>query len=289
MNAMNKQNERPMKRRSGLGLVLGGLVGALVTPACASHVSVPAEIATCPCANGAFCCSSGVCAADATGCDVATAALSNSVAGEWQGYFENYSLSVENQSLAADDSLSISILVANDGTLSGHVTMGRATPPAPATDPAAVWPPGTDLDRVSFSSDYPAYIAGYAYQAHDIRWEARRLRFEIDRYEPWQSWCQLQLPSANPDGSLGCLPANANAAVGRLNDPQCVVFDTAGAVSPVSCAQEILCRMCTCDANGCGAASTPVYTFDVALRDGVGDGTSSLTSSPIRLNQASTP
>src|SRR3569832_1344788 len=128
MNAMIDLRMRRLVRGDNLRLVLGGLLGALVIPACANHVSVPAEIATCPCANGAFCCSSGVCAADATGCDAATAALSNSVEGQWQGYFEKLSLST-------DVSVAISFVVAVEGSLVGHVSFGLALGPAPPCVP----------------------------------------------------------------------------------------------------------------------------------------------------------
>jgi len=288
MNATKKQKKRGIDPRRGLHLALGGLLGALVVPACANHVRVPAEIATCPCANGAFCCSSGVCAADATGCDVATAALSNSVAGDWQGYFEDFSPGAENQALITDDSLAISIVVAEDGTMSGHVTMGQTPPPPPPTDPTAAWPSVLDLELATFdSSNYPLYIAGFAYRASDIRWEAHRLRFQIDRSEPWQSWCHLQPIYPQLDGTYGAAPSGQRNFVGNINSQTCYVPDGDGNPVPgVSCAQESLSEFCACDTTGCGAAAGPVYTFDIALRDGIGDGTTSLTASPIRLIQA---
>ena len=176
MNATKKQKIRGIDPWRGLRLALGGLLGALAFPACANHVSVPAESATCPCANGAFCCSSGVCAADATGCDVATAALSNSVAGEWEGYFEDFSLST-------DDALKISIAVAADGTLSGHVTIGQGPAPAPPTDPDAPWPSDLVIDRPGGA--LPPYVPGFSYEARNIRWVAKRLRFDMAPREAW--------------------------------------------------------------------------------------------------------
>lgn len=279
MNAMKKQS-RPGIRL----LVLGGLLGALAIPACASHVSVPAEIQTCPCAGSAYCCPSGVCAADATGCDAATAALSNSVEGEWQGYFENFSLNT-------DDSLAISIVVADDGTMSGHVTIGQATPPAPATDPTTPWPPG--LGITLGGAQLPQYIPGFAYQARNVRWEAQRLRFEIEQFEPWQPSCQLQTPYPTSAGGYNCVPGEGGGtSSGEGADEQCIAQDNQGmVVAQVPCfAFFDLCggpRVCQCDATACRADPSAVYTFDIALRDGLGDGSTSLTTSPIRLNQAS--
>ena len=288
MNAMNEQRKRRLERGDNLRLVLGGLLGALVIPACANHVSVPAEIATCPCANGAFCCSSGVCAADATGCDAATAALSNSVEGQWQGYFENFTLST-------DDSLAISIVVADDGTMSGHVTIGQALPPAPPSDPDAVWPPGLIIDGLR--DTLPPYIPGFAYLARNIRWEAQRLRFEIAPYEAWQAWCALQttyLASADDaltaPGSYACIqsgPASqmtegqCYANVDTGNQPCFKVFHFGASPDQTP--------VCACDSTGCQAATTNAYSFDIALRDGIGDGSTSLTGGNIRLNQTSAP
>jgi len=287
MNAMNKQQERPTKRRSDLGLVLGGLVGALVAPACASHVSVPAEIATCPCANGAFCCSSGVCAADATGCDVATAALSNSVAGEWQGYFEDFSLS-------SDDSLKISIAVSPDGTMSGHVTIGQVPPPPPPTDPDAIWPPGLVVDHPNQS--LPPYVAGFVYATRNIRWEAQRLRFDLAPSEAWQNWCALQTSYLSNGyfvaaGSYTCEP---DPIASEQPTNKCFTNVDTG---DVPCFKPMLFCLapeqhgpCACDVGGCQANETlPTYSFDIALRDGIGDGSTSLTGGNIRLNQISAP
>jgi hypothetical protein len=283
MNVTKKQDDPGMRKQ--VPLALGGLLVALSMPACASHVSVPEAIQTCPCANGAFCCSSGVCAPNANGCDAATAALSNSVEGQWQGYFENFALST-------DDSLTISIVVADDGTMSGHVTIGQSPPPAPATDPDAPWPPG--LNALSPSGPgLPRYIPGFAYEAHHVRWEAQRLRFEIGQNEPWQPWCQLQTAYPLSDGQYRCIPGEG----GGMNvdtDPQCFTEDIAGnVIGEVPCFKLYLMCVpgtpCACEADGCAANLGAVYTFDIALHDGVGDGSSSLTDSPIRLNQVSHP
>jgi len=279
MNAISRTNKWT-NGRHGLRLALSGMLGALALPACANHVSVPAEIATCPCAAGAVCCSSGVCAADATGCDAATAALSSSVEGEWQGYFENFTLNT-------DDSLTISIVVADDGKMSGHVTMGQAAAPPAPTDPDAVWPPDLKLTWAGFNTIPTPYVPGFAYQAQNIRWEAQRLRFDIDQYEPWGAWCQLQSPYQNPDASYSCLPGSQLSAVGSFPDQQCFAGAPGDPGTPVSCAKGFLCSTCSCAATGCTYAPAPAYSFDIALRDGIGDGTTSMTPSPIRLNQTS--
>lgn len=248
---------RPWLRALGLLASIAVLPAAL--PACASHVTE--AIRACPCSDGNFCCESGVCAADQSSCGAATLALSQAARGDWRGYIENFQWN-------ADDAVRISIAVASDGTLSGQVFLGNAVPPAPATDPTAPWPPGLD-----HAAEPPPYIRGFAYTAENIHWEARRLKFLIGRYEPWQPWCALQTSYEDLPGQFSCRPD------GGATDALC---DVAGACvcQQTSCDCEGI-GVCACDATGCNAAtewrSTLIsYSFDIALDTGKGDGSVNL-------------
>ena len=121
-----------------------------------------------------------MCAANQDSCAAATRALSEQAAGSWTGYIENFGLS-------QDDGIKISISVASDGTLSGQVVFGKEAPPPPPTDPAKPWPEDFIPEK-----GVPVYIPGYVYTAENVRWEAQRLRFQAERYEPWQTWCSMQ-------------------------------------------------------------------------------------------------
>ena len=168
--------------------------GALAS--CADEVT--SDLNPCPCADGYVCCESGVCAQDTNACSVATQALSSQAVGMWTGYLENFELN-------ADDSIKVAIAVGGDGTLSGQVVFGKDAAPEPPTDPSKPWPPNLPTAN-TFA---PAYLPGFAYQADDIRWEARRLKFTAGRYEPWDSWCALQTSHEAEPGKFLCRPHSA--------------------------------------------------------------------------------
>jgi hypothetical protein len=284
---VNKTEKSTRFARSLAALAVAAGSGGF--PACADHVPVPTAIASCPCTSGSVCCASGVCAANQSACAEATQALSESVKGEWSGYLENFQLST-------DDSIDISITVAPDGTLSGQVVLGKDTPPAPATDPDAPWPPslGPAQGIIATPVLLPRYIPGFAYDARNIRWEAGRLRFDISQYEAWQPWCALQQSYPTGSGAFNCIPGNGG--VGTEPDatgPQmCYAEDGAGnVIAPVACFKlGLFCGgggPCSCDATACNARADFFYSFDIALRDGMGDGSNSLSGGNLRLTQSS--
>lgn len=277
-------NETQKRARSINPLAALALASGLAGfPGCADHVPVPTEIASCPCAGGTVCCTSGVCAANPSMCGVATQALSESVKGVWSGYLENFQLSM-------DDSIEVSIDVTSDGSLAGQVILGKATPPAPATDPDAPWPPSLDL----VTPVLPRYIPGFAYDARNIRWEARRLRFDIAQYQAWQPWCALQESYQTEPGSFNCIPGNGGVGTmpAGTSVRMCFTQDGAGnVIAPVECFKlGVFCGgtgPCACDETACNARTDFSYSFDIALRDGVGDGSNSLSGGNVRLTQSS--
>jgi hypothetical protein len=157
--------------------------------------SVPSKADPCPCADGYVCCPSNVCAATQAGCDQATQALEQAIAGEWKGYIEGFSLP------SGSDVIDIKLAAASDGTLSGQMVMGTASPPPPPTDPDVAWPPGiTSANMVG--------VEGVPYQAFNINWQAPRLQFSISRDAPWQPWCALQTPYPSSNLGYSCISAD---------------------------------------------------------------------------------
>src|SRR3954462_3198161 len=140
---------------------------ALTLSSCSDAAGPPRLFSACPCAAAAVCCTSGVCAATEDACPVATAALSSTVRGAWNGYIENFQW-------ASDDSIRISIAVSEDGALSGWARIGQATPPAPAAHPTRPWPVALGAQEPP-----PAYIPGFDYSAQGVSWQALRLKFMI--------------------------------------------------------------------------------------------------------------
>lgn len=229
---------------------------------CVDHVDT--AVLSCPCATGYVCCESGVCAAEQGACTAATTALSASVAGRWSGYIENLP--------GGDDAVALTIAVAGDGSLSGTVTIGSGTPPAPATDGTMAWPPSNDqgIDTVP-----PVYISGFAYTAQDMSWRAKRLKIRVPTYEPWEPWCARQQSHATPDGYL-CFPAG-DLQLEPFGTP---VLDAAGncqidtdptmttdPLVSIDCAQYAMCgavRACNCTASGCSCGGNGVCECDAA-------------------------
>jgi hypothetical protein len=264
------------------------LAAALALSAVACAKDVPTGAQPCPCADGYVCCQSGVCAQGQDSCDEATSALSAQAVGQWTGYIENYT------GLASGaDTLTLSFRVADDGTLQGSAKLGDATPPAPPTDPKVPWPPGITYDNAGLLSNGP--WEGFAYTAHALKWEARRLKFDVYFAEPWKPWCELQtsymttrdngppyesvLPppwwTCTPNGSWSPSPSDAT---------MCQLDGQAGGES-IPCLDFALCSNygdpCVCDSKGCtvpmtSPSVTPVASFDIALTGDSGDGSMAL-------------
>jgi hypothetical protein len=269
-------------------LLLGSsmVLATALAAACVDHVD--AQIKSCPCATGYVCCESGVCAADSSRCDAATSALSASVEGSWSGYIENFDPRPE-----APDSLRITLSVAPDGMLSGHIAFGGNAPPPP-TDPAVMWPPNYDiwLD--------PSFLPGTSYGARDIKWQSRRLKFSVDLYEGWQPWCVLQQSYPVP-GDDGSMPAGVTAgdrywcneamlADYNPNAPDsCAIQLSPGVTKPVDCGKFRICSMtCQCDAAGCHAKPELTNAFDIAFDGATGEGSMFLGQSyNVRLTRDS--
>jgi hypothetical protein len=267
------------------------LAAALALSAVACAKNVPTNAQPCPCAAGYVCCQSGVCAQGQDACDEATSALSAHAVGSWTGYIENYTgLS------SGADTLTLSFSLADDGTLQGTAKLGDAAPPAPATDPNVAWPPGITADSAIrlFSDPHP--IEGFSYPAHAIKWESRRLKFEISLGDPWAPWCELQTPldvgTGDHDGGTAspthwsCGPTGWSGISGTTT---CQANDSS---LTAPCAKFALCSgsgPCTCSSTGCTADAKVVASFDIALEGNSGNGSFALQdgSNNVRLTRAS--
>lgn len=280
------------------------LATALALSAVACAKDVPTNAQPCPCAAGFVCCQSGICAQGQDACDDATSALSAHAVGRWIGHIENYT------GLASGaDALTLSFSVADDGTLQGTAKFGDAVPPAPATDPNVAWPPGITKDRAMNLGSNPMAIEGFSYRASGIKWEARRLKFDISFNDPWTPWCELQTSyvagtshaSSGDDGGTtsttrwSCAPgawSNVDGTTCQSSDP----------LLTAPCAKFALCATvvpCTCSSTSCKAATPStvpsdrpgpvVASFDIALEGDSGDGSFALNGgmNNIRLTRAS--
>src|SRR5262249_19974802 len=154
----------------------------------------------------------------------------------WTGFMQNSVLGLSSDAvrLTVDPA-------AAAGAGQVHIAYGSAAPPPPATVATDPYPPG---HRDLLSS---MLIEGFVYLGHNVSWEAVgqqwRLRFMIDQYEPWGSWCRLQSSYVSQQSGTNyysCVPNASGYSIGPGGGDAgpCALFDPAGGPSvPWSCAQ----------------------------------------------------
>lgn len=248
-------NEIRIARRGGLLLL--ALATTTVASACADKVSTAAK--PCPCASGNVCCGSGVCAAANDGCAAATLALASEQQGNWAGYVENFALP------SGSDALRIDLRVTGD-VVSGELVLGNPDappPPLPTAWDAGGGEPAKDLPDAGVSLQGPA-IEGFRYHAHEIRWEARRLKFSVDLSEGWKETCDVYKP-VTVNGATFICPGIYGFELGV----GCSLPDG----TAIDCSLLAACNAphCSCGVTEC----TPqggTMAFDVSLHDDIGDG-----------------
>lgn len=259
-------------RTFGLAMLL--LAGAVGASACAAKRE--STTSPCPCATSNVCCTSGVCAKDEASCDKATLALATEAAGTWTGYFENFTL------FSGSDALKISLAVEGE-IAAGQVVLGEVPPPTLPTDTSTPWPPG--VGDAGTGSD-AVYVEGFVYHARDIRWESRRLKFNVDLAEGWQPFCDLYKPITVGSRSFICPEGGWSYATNdgcRLSDG-----------TSVDCTQLFaVCQgagygHCVCNETSC-TAFAETMSIDVSLHGDDGDGsvTGILNANNIRLIRSS--
>jgi hypothetical protein len=165
----------------------------------------------------------------------------------WTGYIENPSNTLYPEQLvmtfATDDA----------GQVVGTFRFGNGTPPPPATDPNAIYPPGLNT-MITSGGQYP--VDGFTYTMMGGTLVGNRLRFGIAMQEPWAGWCALQTPAV--DGSGMCVP---NWGWMQPVSGSCYQTNpTTGERVYVSCEKLLLCsatRLCVCDDRVCVANLEP--------------------------------
>ena len=210
--------------------------------------------------------------------------------GVWTGYTESPQIGISS------DAIRMTLDHATDGASQIHVALGVKAPPPPATSATDSYPPGTDT---GFGGASGQTIEGFSYTAHNVDWQPFgtqwRLRFIINRAEPYASWCRLQSSYAVNYGSgtdYSCVPGNGGGSMTGpgLDGGICYTSDGSGQKKDVSCAQFYLCAgayTCGCDQCGCdqqgisydGVPSGP-GTYDILF-----DGTSA-SGSGVHLMRA---
>jgi hypothetical protein len=192
----------------------------------------------------------------------------DAVLGQWDGYVEDY------QFMSGSDAIRIVVTTPDGASLTGTVVMGAGTPPAPPTDPNVGWPVGLNTGNpAAISMDQCLPMEGFAYVIVDASLTDSRLRFTVQPAELWTPWCALQTPyerepgrgvfACVPNGTTGCTPGSQPPDVCCLDD------------APIDCGKLALCDLgspCACDATSCTAGSLSPFTFDIAIRDNIADG-----------------
>jgi hypothetical protein len=186
-------------------------------------------------------------------------------AATWDGYAEAYTFP------SGSDRVRMNLDAQGHGTL----VLGDATPPPPATDGNAEYPPGVNELLV----DDPAYemYEGVPFTVQQAEVQDQRIQFGMDPLELYKSWCALQTPvldtTSSPDAPYySCVPH------GTLTYYQgvCTVENPDGTSAPLNCAKMDLCgakNVCECTAAGCTAGVTDSLDaapgrFDAALENG---------------------
>jgi hypothetical protein len=174
----------------------------------------------------------------------------------WTGYIENKTFP------SGSDVLKITFASDPAGLVVGRVTLGMGTPPPPATDPEAAYPPGVD-PRDDTRAGYLA--EGFPFSMNGGTLVGNRLRFTMAQTEVWAGWCALQTPV---DDSGGCLPNWPSSAdpvrhVCSLTNPQ------TGQVVTVNCNKFFMCGplggICSCAAGTCAVNLSPEISFDMMV------------------------
>jgi hypothetical protein len=181
----------------------------------------------------------------------------------WTGYVEMH------QFPSGSDAVRVSFSSDSSGVVVGTVTLGSGTPPSPATDPNAYYPPGVP------DGFWSEAIEGFPFTIANGTLVGSRLRFNIWETELMNSWCALQAPVP---GSYHCLPDWASQ--GSMSGTDCSQTSPTGQVVHVSCPKLWLCEVypvCTCTAAGCTQDFGVGMSLDVSLSDTRADGSFSGT------------
>jgi hypothetical protein len=190
----------------------------------------------------------------------------------WTGYVENFMFP------SGSDVLTITVAADSQGNAVGTITIGKGTPPAPATDPNVGYPPSYDKSQPAPGLVGPDgfYLEGYPYTFNDGVLTSQRLHFTANLDQLWAGWCALQTEA---DGSGSCVPNSGGMFSG--DGTSCAYGDPAhpGKYIPIDCGKLSLCGPggpCLCTASGCAlntiAGPGEIFSLDIAINGGTANG-----------------
>jgi hypothetical protein len=213
--------------------------------------------------------------------------------GTWTGYAET------------SDNMTLVFTQEADGSVSGSLTFGMGSPPAPPTSGNDAYPPGSGGDANSVPFPY----IGFPYTASDVSFDGTRLQLAIVTNELWKAWCGLQKSfdwSPDAPGMCGCLPDWGGMGSGGVGSGgmgsgvtgptgSCSINDpTTGAAEAIPCPLVgpcIVYAVCSCDATGCSVDMQNASTkLDVQLAGDKLDGSiAGLPQSPLNVHFTRSP
>jgi hypothetical protein len=107
------------------------------------------------------------------------------IEGTWQGTIDGF------QSASGSDEVTMTFAAASDGSLTGAVYFGDATPPPPPTDPDVGYPTSAFSSRAT-TNTAQLYVDGFRHTARSTVFDGVRLRLQIPTLDVWAGWCALQ-------------------------------------------------------------------------------------------------
>ncbi len=235
----------------------------------------------CTCISGGVSCTKKSCGGDAgVPPDGGSTETPFSPVQAWTGYVESYKFK------SGADQIKMRFRSASDGTLEGTVSFGKGSPPAAASDPNVVYPPGGANGDYYPSEGYWYPLLGTLTPAPV---NGNRLLARVQFNDFWAGWCGLQKPGSNGIDAR-CL----SKGFWYKGSPDGCRWGTSEADQvPVTCETLEYCLMvrglCSCNQDSCWPApSHNVVQFDVLLIDGQASGSvrddNSIGSHTIRLS-----
>lgn len=203
-----------------------------------------------------------------------TDAAANPLSGTYTGYIESY------QFPDGSDVVTMNLVFATDGTITGTVYFGSGPPLPQATNPDVGYPPGYTGGQVLEGFDFT--VLGGTYAAPP------RVQLSVSQAEVWKHWCEIQTTiypryNGQSDGGCGgfldygCLPNVAGGGTGGADGGCEWTSCEQPSAMLIDCGKFYLCSMgmaCQCTATACTVpiGSQGGVAFDMQLANGAMDG-----------------
>ena len=221
------------------------------------------------------------------------------------------------------NTVTLNLVFATDGTVTGTANFGTAAMLAPPTDPDATYPPGYGeafpLTLFGFTHTDPP-LEGFTFTVLNGTLAGSELQLQVQVSELWTQWCALQTtvyPTYNGTSAMGqdgdagsivgdggtcgdfrgyaCTPFGSSSNP-TGDGPSCQV-GTCYQASPLTfdCGKLDLCwsgtAECACTSTGCTVAPVDRFgrvTFDLQLGDDAGTTTASGTVTGVTYSSSQT-